>query len=51
MIISKTEKTIYCKRFSVKITNKSCNKGLKYCIFTTKKNKGKHLMKKDHSKR
>ena len=43
--------TIYCERFSFKITNKSCNKELKYCKFTRKINKAKHVMKKDHSKR
>ena len=30
----------------MKITNKSCSKGLKYCKFTRKRNKGKHAMKK-----
>ena len=36
----------YCKRFSLKITNKSCNNRLKYCKFTRKIIKGKHVVKK-----
>ena len=42
----KQQQKNYCERFSLKITNKSCNNGLKYCKFTRTKNKGKHVMKK-----
>ena len=34
------------KRFSLKIANKSCMKGLKYCKYTRKRNKSKQVMKK-----
>ena len=44
----KLEQTIYCQRFSLKITNKSCNKEIKYCKLMRKKNKGKHIMRNDH---
>ena len=47
----KQEGTIYSERFSLRITNNPCNKGLKYCKFTRKRNKAKHVMKNDHSKR
>ena len=36
--------------FLIKIRNKSCNKGVKYCKFIRKRNKAKHLKKQDHSK-
>ena len=50
---SKQELSIHYKRLSLKITNKACYKGPKYCEFTRKRNKAKHaiLMKKDQSKR
>ena len=38
------------KRISSIIRNESCKKGLKYCKFTRKIIKLKHVMKKDHSK-
>ena len=47
----KQEQTIYCIRFSLKFANKSFNKGLKYSKFMRKRNKTKHVMKKDHSKK
>ena len=34
MILNKTRGTIYCKQFSLKVTNKSCYKWLKYCKCT-----------------
>ena len=46
----KQDQTFHYKRCSLKITNIYCYKGLKYCIFTQKRNKGEHVMKKDHSK-
>ena len=46
----KQEWIFYYKRFSLKITSKYCCKGLKYCKFTQKRNKEKHVMKKDYSK-
>ena len=41
--------SISLKNISLKITNEFCNKGLKYCKFTIKRKKTKHVMKKDHS--
>ena len=38
MILNKTEQTIYCEWFLLKIANKSCDKGLKYCKFKRKRN-------------
>ena len=38
--------TFYYKQFSLKITKKTCYKGLKYCKFITKRNKAEKLMKK-----
>ena len=35
-----------CDPFSLKIANKSCNKGLKYCKFLWNRNKAKYVMKK-----
>ena len=47
------EWTIHSERFSLKTSNKSFCKELKYCKFIWKSNKAKHriLMKKDHCKR
>ena len=39
-------RTIYCERFSLKIANKTCNKGLKYGKLTRKRNKANHVIKK-----
>ena len=50
MIIKRQEQAIYCEKFSLKIASKSCNKGLKYCKFTRKRNRTKHVVKEDHSK-
>ena len=44
-------KVFYCKRFSLKIANKSDNKELKDCKFVRKRNIAKHVMKKYRSKR
>ena len=46
----KQERTIYCERLLLKIANKYCNKGLKYCEFTRKRNKANQFMKKYRSK-
>ena len=51
MILNKQVQTFYYKRFSLKNRNKYCFKGLEYCKFKQKRNKGNHVMKKDHSKR
>ena len=50
MILLKKEGTIHCKRFSLKIANKSCKKGLKYYKFTRKRNKTsyKNIILKDN---
>ena len=48
----KQEQSIHCKILSLKIVNKACYKGPKYCKFTRKRNKAKHviLMKKINPK-
>ena len=40
------EWTIYFERFSLKIANKSCKKGLKYWNFKRKRDKAKQVTKK-----
>ena len=48
MILNKTRAN---NLFSFKFTTRFCNKGLKYCKFTKKRNKAKHVTKKDRLKR
>ena len=47
----KQEQAIYCERFSLNISNKPCNKGLKYCKFERKRNRAKDIIKKGNSRR
>ena len=42
MMLNKKAGTVFCKRFSLKIKNKSSFKGKKYCKFTRKRNKAKN---------
>ena len=50
MILNKTKANILLQK--IFITHyKYCYKGQKYCKLTWKRNKTKHGMKKDHSKR